>query len=373
MLMIDRLPSTAVPSLILVVDDELETIRMVSSLLEEHGHVIITAQSGHEALSKLESIKPDLILLDVMMPGMTGFELCRILQANPETSGTPIIFLTGLEDRNYVLDALQAGGVDYVTKPFHDAELLTRVDLHSSLRKSRRFLAELTLEKNRLLEVVAHDLRNPLNGIQFAAIMLQEKAPCADSQQDVLLASIIDSATRAFEIISTLLEVRGLDEVKSNIKNQPVCLHQVAIKALKGFEQHVRSKKIHLDFTPKPDRVMVLAETQTLLCCLENLISNAIKFSNEGARIQVQINLDGTSGIFAVNDEGPGIKPDEIDRLFKKFTRLSARPTAGEVSTGLGLHIVHELATAMHGSVTYQQSTLGGACFTLKFPLAADA
>lgn len=371
--MIDRLPSTVVPSLILVVDDELEDIQVVSSLLEGHGHVIITAQSGPEALTKLESIKPDLILLDVMMPGMTGFELCRILQANPETCDTPIIFLTGLDDRNYVLDALQSGGVDYVTKPFHDAELLTRVDLHSRLRKSRRYLADLILEKNRLLEVVAHDLKNPLNGIQFAAIMLREKSGSPDSKGDVLLDSIIDSATRAFEIISTLLEVRGLDEVKSNIKKQPVCLNEVAIKALKGFEQHVRSKKISLDFTPQSAPVMVLAETQTLLCCLENLISNAIKFSNGGKRICVQVSLDGESGMFVIADEGPGINSDEIEHLFKKFTRLSARPTNGEASTGLGLHIVHELATAMQGSVHYGKSSLGGACFTLKFPLAPAA
>jgi len=369
--MIDRIPPTDAPSLILVVDDEPKNIQVVGSLLLKHGHEIIAANSGHEALAKLESVRPDLILLDVMMPGMTGFELCRILQANPETRSTPIIFLSAADDKSFVIEALQHGGVDYVTKPFNGAELLTRVDLHSNLQKTRQRLDDIIAEKNRLLEIVAHDLKNPLNGIQFAAMMLAEKSEGLGTQQDQLVASIADSATRAFEIISTLLATPNLDVIKTRIHNKPVCLKENAVKAVRNFEQHLRSKGIHLAFHTPPENLMVLGEERTLLCCLENLISNAIKFSPKGAHVVIDVQPDGPAGEFRIEDEGPGIQADEVGNLFQKFTRLSAKPTAGESSTGLGLHIVHELVSAMQGTVEYEKSPLGGACFKVRFPLAS--
>lgn len=368
--MLDRLPLTDAPSLILVVDDELQNIQMVGALLLQHGHQVIFASSGPEALIKLKSIQPDIILLDVMMQGMTGFELCRILQANPETRDTPIIFLSAAADKNFVIEALQHGGVDYVIKPFHSVELLTRVDLHSNLQRTRRRLTSLIAEQNRLLEIVAHDLKNPLNGIQFAALMLSEKSDGTHPQQTILFESIRDSADRAFEIIANLLATPGLDQVKSSIRNAPICLNENAAKAVKGFEQHFRSKDIHLDFNNSREHIIVLGEDRTLLCCLENLISNALKFSPKGATVTIQVQPHGGSGEFRIEDQGPGIQEDEIEHLFQKFTRLSARPTAGEASTGLGLHIVHELVSAMQGTVLYQKSNLGGACFTVKLPLA---
>ena len=368
--MLDRLPTTDAPSLILVVDDEPKNVQVVGALLLKHGHEVIAASSGPEALAKLAFAKPDLILLDVMMPGMTGFELCRILQDNPEFRDTPIIFLSAAADKSFVIEALQHGAVDYITKPFHSAELLTRVDLQSNLQKIRRRLAEMITEKNRLLEIVAHDLKNPLSGIQFAAQMLAEKSTGNNPQQDILLESINDSATRAFEIIAHLLATPGLDEVKSRICKEPICLKENALKALKSIEQYVRSKDIQLDLRVPEKSVIVLGEDRTLRCCIENLISNAIKFSPKGASVRIQVVPDVDAGEFRIEDQGPGFQADEIDSMFQKFTRLSARPTAGEASTGLGLHIVHELISAMQGSVIYEKSRLGGACFTLKLPLA---
>lgn len=368
--MIDRLPPTDAPSLILVVDDEPKNVQVVGSLLIKHGHEVIAANSGLEALSKIESIKPDLILLDVMMPGMTGFELCRILQANPETCNTSIIFLSAADDKNIITEALQFGGVDYVTKPFHGAELLTRVDLHSNLQKTRRRLSNIIEEKNRLVEIVAHDLKNPLNGIQFAAMMLAEKSDGRNPQQDILFESIRDSTERAFEIISGLLATPVLETTKATIHCRPVCLKSNAIAAVKNFEQHLFSKKIVLSVQSPKERLVVLGEERSLLCCLENLISNAIKFSPAGAKVTIEVASASGIGEFRIEDQGPGIREDEIDSLFKKFTRLSARPTAGESSTGLGLHIVHELISAMHGNVTYEKSQLGGACFVVRLPLA---
>ncbi len=221
-------------------------------------------------------------------------KLSRILQANPDTRSTPIIFLSAADDKSFVIEALQHGGVDYVTKPFNGAELLTRVDPHSKL-----------------------------------------------------------------------------DAIKSRIHTKPVSLKENATKAVKNFGQHLRSKGIRLAFHTPPGNLMVPGEERTLLCCLENLISNAIKFSPQGSHVIIGVQPDGPTGEFRIEDEGPGIQADEVGNLFQKFTRLSAKPTAGESSTGLGLHIVYELVCAMRGTVEYEKSQRGGACFKVRFPLAS--
>lgn len=368
--MIDRLPPAVVSSLVLVVDDETKNIQVVGSLLLRHGHEVIAASSGAEALEKLESAKPDLILLDLMMPGMTGFELCRILKDNPRTSDIPVIFLSAASDKALVVEGLAHGGVDYITKPFNSRELLSRIQLHTHLCNARRRLDRLVAEKSRLLEIVAHDLKNPLNGIQFAATMLAENPDPNDKNRAILLESILDSTSRAFEIISTLLETKGLEEVKSALHLTPVDLAASVRAALRNFDQHLRSKELRLDFPEPEGAVMVLGEDRAILCCLENLISNAIKFSPGGASVRIHLHREETSGEFHIEDQGPGVRDDEICHLFEKFSRLSARPTGGEPSTGLGLHIVHELATAMRGDVGYCKSRLGGACFSLRLPKA---
>jgi len=366
--MFDRLPHTDAPSLILVVDDEPKNIQVVGALLIKHGHEVIAADSGPQALAKLAAVKPDLILLDVMMPGMTGFELCRILQADPETRDIPIIFLSAAADKSFVIAALQNGGVDYIAKPFHGPELLARVDLHSSLQKVRRRLAEMIAEKNRLLEIVAHDLKNPLNGIQFAAMMLAEKSTGADPKQDILVGSIKDSASRAFEIIANLLATPTLDSVKTNIRKEPVCLKENALKALRIFEQHMRSKEIQLDLRLPEHSVIVLGEDNSLRCCLENLISNAIHHQPPGGEASVSVFSNDSHVVLEVADHGPGISADHLPRLFDRFYRID--PARGPASghSGLGLAIVQAIVENHQGSVEVESVPGAGATFRVCLP-----
>lgn len=371
--MVEKLPTKEPPTVVLVIDDEPKNIQVVGALLLKHGHEIIAAGSGAEALAKLEFVRPDLILLDVMMPGMTGFELCKILRATPATRDTPIIFLSASADKKTVVEGLSYGGVDYITKPFHGPELLSRVELHTNLRRTRKKLDDLVLEQTRLLEIVAHDLKSPLSGIQIAATMLAEASTGTSERHDSLVASIRESSNRAFEIIASLLQTSELEAIKTGIRNHPISLKDTALEALKTFEPHIRKKSLHFSFESSHADVMITAEPRGITCCLENLISNSIKFSPKGGDVTIHIRKNGDCGEFRISDGGPGIQPAELDQLFKKFSRLSAQPTGGEASTGLGLHLVHELARAMHGAVQYQRSTLGGACFILKLPLVESA
>jgi len=368
--MIDRLPVATVPALILVVDDEPRNIQVIASLLIKEGHEVIAATGGEQALEKLESSKPDLILLDVMMPGMTGFEFRRILRDIPELCEIPVIYLSAATDKNFIIEGFETGAVDYVTKPFHGPELLSRVALHVNLQQTRRRMNDLIQEKTRLLEIVAHDLKNPLSGIRFAAMVLAEKHDHQKHIQDSLVENICQSADRAFEIVQTLLETRGLDEIKATIQVEEVCLSEQAREALRRFDQHRIAKDIAVEMKAAEESLRVLGERRALLCCLENLISNAIKFSPTGSKISIEVTSENDGGVFQIEDCGPGVRDDEIELLFQKFSRLSARPTAGEASTGLGLHIVRELLQAMDGTVSYAESRFGGACFKVKLPLA---
>jgi len=368
----DPLPRPASSSLILVVDDEPKNIQVVGPMLLRQGHEVIAAGSGEEALVKLRNARPDLILLDVMMPGMTGFELCQRLRDQPEWRNIPVMFLSAATDKSFIMEAFEAGAVDYITKPFHGPELISRVQVHVNLQNTRKRLASMIEERNRLLEVVAHDLKNPLGSIQFASAMLKENTTLDKSKQDTLMESVSDSAKRALEIVGTLLQTRQIEEAKVTLGYVTLSLRDYASQAVKSFVQYERSKQISILIDPCEEKVPVLADRRSLLCALENLISNAVKFSPRGTQVKVRTYREDDMGVFRIDDEGPGIQPDEQHRLFQKFTRLSARPTGGEVSTGLGLHIVHELVTAMGGSVRYERGPRGGACFTVALPLVEE-
>jgi len=365
----DPLPRRFLSSLILVVDDEPKNIQVVGPLLLKQGHEVIAAGSGEEALAKLRTARPDLILLDVMMPGMTGFELCRRLMAQPEWRDIPVIFLSAVTDKSFVIEALEAGAVDYVTKPFHSPELLSRVQVHLNLQNTRKRLAATIEERNYLLEVVAHDLKNPLGAVQFAATMLAESSGSLESRLNALVAAISDSTKRALEIVGSLLQTRQLEEVKAKMGMMPMCLREYAEEAVKGFSQHGKSKGIELQLESVEEEIPIRADRHSLLCSLENLVSNAIKFSPRNTLVRIEVLREGTAGVFRIDDEGPGVNEEEKDLLFQKFTRLSARPTGGEVSTGLGLHIAWELVEAMGGSLRYERGPRGGACFVLQLPL----
>lgn len=366
--MFDPLPNPSYAPLILVIDDEPKNVQVVGALLLKHGYEVVAANHAVAALAKLETMTPDLILLDVMMPGMTGFELSRRLRMNDVWKNIPVIFLSAASDKDFIVNALEAGGVDYLTKPFHGMELITRLQVHLNLQSTRKRLASTLRERNRLLEVVAHDLKNPLGGIRFAAAMMEENKDL-DARTKMLAESISDSTNRAFEIVNNLLQTRRLEEAMQRLECRPLNLSNHVERAVKMFDQHGRSKDIRIQTALPDGEILIQADSAALMCSLENLLSNAIKFSPKGSVVHVHVNSDGQHGTFVVEDQGPGISKEDEKFLFQKFTRLSARPTQDEASTGLGLYIVHELVQAMGGGVQHRPSQHGGACFEIRVPL----
>jgi signal transduction histidine kinase len=391
----ERIQSEQKPR-VLVVDDVPDNVQFLASRLRNKGFQVAAASNGIDALAAVAAVKPDLILLDVQMPEMDGFEVCQRLKANDETASIPVIFLTARTEIEDVLEGFNVGAVDYVGKPFQMAELLTRVRTHLELKYSQDLLRRtnvelaalnskliaLNAEKNEFLSVAAHDLKNPLGSIRWLAELLRDGGQQSEVYTKSLLSEIIQTADRMVGIIKNLLDINAIEQGVVNNERSVVNLVIVAADIVANFTASARAKDIELilENTVPAASALVLCNADWLFQALENLVSNAIKYSPLGKRVRVRVHMDngdsdGEPGIkellaVSVEDEGPGIRSDERERLFTKFARLSAKPTANEHSTGLGLFIVKKLVESMDGSVRYAPNKPAGSCFTVVLPRA---
>jgi two-component system sensor histidine kinase/response regulator len=353
-------------TVVLVVDDEPKNIQVVGSLLLREGYEVIAARGGEEGIAKALETQPDLILLDVMMPGISGVEVAFRLKDHPEWNHAPIVFLSAATDKTFVIEGLGAGAVDYVTKPFNGPELLRRIELHVRLYRTQRKLEEAMAEKNRLVEVLAHDLKNPLGTVRFSARLLKERE--AGGRTGELVDIIDDAAERALGIVESLLDERGLEYAREKMQIEWLSLDEMVSSVIEAFSERAADKEIAIEWSAPAKPVFVRADREALFRVLENLLSNALKFSPGGTRVALEVSREEDSGMFRIADQGPGVPANERNGLFQRYARLGPKPTGGESSTGLGLSIVRELTQAMDGSVEYRPADSGGAEFRLILP-----
>lgn len=345
---------------VLVVDDQEENIKVVGSVLSLMGYEIMPALSGEQAFKRLAVRRPDLILLDVMMPGTDGLAVCRELKGDPRWAGIPVIFLSAADDKNLVVQALESGGVDYVTKPFNKAELVSRVRTHLALKQARDAMQQLAEDRNELLGILTHDLKNHLTGIQLSAGLMRDRSESLGDRERKLAENIHQAADRSVSFLKMFLENHSAGHLE--VRREAIDLSIFVRAAVERHRAAAQAKEIVLDLTLPPDPIHVLADGEALARVLDNLLINAIKFTPEGGKVGVlaSIELLGTAAV-VVEDSGPGFTAEDRERMFRRYGRLSARPTAGESSTGLGLYIVKKLVTAMKGEVTIEGGSLGGA------------
>ncbi|MSU61856.1 MAG: hybrid sensor histidine kinase/response regulator [Pedosphaera sp.] len=382
-----NLPSPS-ESLILVVDDVLQNIQVVVTMLREAGYSIMPATSGAAALQRVQKKPPDLILLDLMMPDMDGLEVCRRLKAEPATRNIPIIFLTASNEMSHLVQGLEAGAVDYVTKPFNPPELLARVRTHLELKHSRDIivryteqLAHLNNEKNEFMGIAAHDLRNPLSAIKgYAEMMVEDANALALGEVKDLKACAVeldangrkigDTAARMAEMVQNLLDANRIERGEMQLNLVPIDLAAAVAAVLETQRPRAVAKQQTFHWQNEAGPVSVLADATVLTQVIENLVSNAVKYSPTGKNIYVRLRRSPDGTRIEVQDEGPGLSAEDQKKLFGKFARLSAKPTGGEHSTGLGLSIVKKMVEAMNGKVWCESELGKGATFFAEFPTA---
>jgi two-component system, sensor histidine kinase and response regulator len=370
--------STPVPSgkqrrapLVMVVDDEPINVQLIGTLLAQNNYDVLPATSGEQALERSALRKPDLAIFDLKMPGMDGIELCRRFRETPELAAVPVIFVTGVADDEGLVRCFEAGAVDFLTKPIRAAELLQRVRTHLELKFSRDRLVIKAHDCDNLTAMVAHDLKSPLASIRFSVEMLAEEPALKEERLQDLLASLVDSTDRTLAFIDDFLNRNAAANTVALDAFKPFALKNLLQQVVERFDQYGSEKKIRVELDPtKP--MEAFGDPLATEHVLENLLSNAIKFAPSGSRVRVTME-QGTPGsvLVRVLDRGPGIDESDRKHLFKRYVRLSAKPTFGESSTGLGLSIAKQLTDAMHGSLSYEPRADGGSVFILELPTRA--
>jgi two-component system sensor histidine kinase/response regulator len=358
--------ATATAPVILVVDDQADNVRVVGQLLAHAGFEVVPAMSGQEGLDLAMADPPDLVLLDMRMPGLNGFQVLKALQEDAATRDIPVVFLTGDVERDSLTRAFSAGAVDYVTKPFMPDELLLRVRTHIELKQSRDALRRIASEKQSLAETVAHDLRNYFANILFAADMLREPNTTEESRLR-LIESICVSGNSGVLFLQALLDQQSA-QAQANATER-LSANELLLQAVDLLKRQALAKSISITIDAEED-MMLLGHRAGILHVLQNLLSNALKYSSQDSEILLTASRHAQRGRLSVLDRGPGISQADRSRLFQRYVSLSARPTQGESSTGLGLALAKQRARTMGGDLWYSDREGGGSVFTFDLPLA---
>lgn len=371
----------------------MENLQALRGRLRLKHYSLSEATSGSEALDYLRKCisdnehLPDLILLDVQMPEMDGFEVCRILKADEHLREIPVIFITARSEMDFIVEGFNAGAVDYVIKPFHATELLTRVKTHldlkfsrDSLRSNNELLEKLNREKSEFMGIAAHDLKNPLATVRWLTDSLKSGALPPEKSTETL-ENITLAVERMFRLVKNLLDVNAIEEAtvlsgSDNHDDSPLHLPSeninlvfAAADVLASYEAQAAQKNITTTFANNAPNATIRINAEILSQILDNLISNALKYSPRDTTVSVKVSGNEDFAQVSVQDEGAGIAPEEISRLFTKFGTLSAKPTGGEDSTGLGLFIVKKLTEAAGGSVHFAAADRRGSIFRVQFPV----
>jgi two-component system sensor histidine kinase/response regulator len=352
----------------MVVDDESINVQLISTLLIERGYDVLPALSGEQALERSAIRRPDLAIFDLNMPGMDGVALCRQFREIPELAAVPVIFVTGSADEEALVRCFEAGAVDFLSKPILAAELLQRVRTHLELKFSRDRLVLKARDCDTLTAMVAHDLKSPLASIRFSVQMLAEEPALREERLQDLLAALVDSTDRTLAFIEDFLNRNAAASTVSLDAFRPFALRDLLASVVQIYNQYGSEKKIRVEFAPA-DPIEAFGDPLAVEHVIENLLSNAIKFAPPGSRVRVVLEAGNPgSARVRVLDRGPGIDEGDRKRLFQRYVRLSARPTSGESSTGLGLSIAKQLADAMHGSLAHEPRSGGGSAFVFELP-----
>jgi two-component system, sensor histidine kinase and response regulator len=356
---------------ILIVDDNLKNVELAVSLLQSENYEIAIANSGYDALEMLKEFVPDLILLDIMMPEMDGYEVCKIIKSQNQFKDIPILFLTAKTEPDDIIKGFKSGGVDYIKKPFNQDELIVRVSTHINLKHSLDIVIRQNEEKTALLSITAHDLKNLLQAIWGLLDILEIKIDRLE-KEDILeiIYDIKNSTKTAIHITKDLLDLHKYEAGKFNLLLTTFSPFDILMSLIDQYQRISEEKQIKIIFKNSIEDILIYADKNKFERVLENLISNAVKFSPFNTKIIISLMQKQNSLVISFKDEGPGLSDNDKKQLFKKFAKLSPKPTGGETSSGLGLSIVKLLTESMHGSV-YCISELGnGSEFFVEFPIA---
>ncbi len=393
---------TAEKRTILIVDDQPANLGVLSDCFSDSGFEILVAEGGESAIEKAEYAHPDIILLDVLMPRVDGFEVCRRLKSEASTQDIPVIFMTALSETVDKVSGFQLGAVDYITKPIQHEELLARVTIHLTIRNLTKRLQEQNLHlqqeirdrkqaeeqlreleahlrealaqekelselKSQIISTISHEYRTPLTTISSSTEMLERYRHRWDDDKQVKhFRRIQASIQHMTALVNDVLFINKAEFEKLEFQPAPLDLvtffHEIVDEL-----QSTLSDKHRLTFTSLGNCRECNFDAKLLRQILSNLISNAIKYSPKGGTVSLQLTCEDKKVIFSCADEGIGIPPEDERKLFDSFSRASNVGMIG--GTGLGLSIVKKCVELHSGEIAVESEVGVGTTFTVSLPI----
>ena len=360
---------------ILLVDDTESNLRLLGPLLRAEGWSVAAATRGEQALQLIRQRLPDLVLLDVMMPDMDGFEVCRRLRADPATRDLPVLFITALTDEESIVRGFWEGAQDYIVKPFRQAELVARVRTHLALRSTSRRaerqaadLVRLNADKDRFFSIIAHDLRSPLAGmLGMGEALARNLKDFTQAEVAEAAADMAKSARNLHQLLENLLEWSLLQTGRLECRAERVNLASLLAELAELFGQSAQQKGVVVALELPP--VHAWGDRRMLHAVFRNLLSNAIKFTPSGGKVTLRCLLREGRVVGEVEDAGEGIAPAQLEQLLIPGGRPLGKPgTAGERSSGLGLVLCREFLDRMEGAIAVRSQPGRGSIFTVTLP-----
>ena len=338
--------------LVMIVDDIPKNIQVLGNILRENIKCDFSfAQDGREALDIISRSPPDLILLDIMMPEMSGIELCRELKKNPGTVDIPVIFITARVDSDDIVKGFEVGAVDYITKPFNQSELLARVRTHLAIREKNATIQSQNTEFRELLHLLCHDLANPVASILGLVNMLEDTGPMRK-----LKPLMADAADNALQLIELVRKMRKLEDKSEELDLQYLPLAELVRESLFILEQQFTKKNVAADLDI-PEKILVNVEEVSFVnSVMNNILSNAVKFSFKGSTVSISAELNGNEAVIVVSDSGIGIPEEMLKNLFSVTLSVSRTGTDGEAGTGFGMPLVKKFVEAYGGHIEISSS-----------------
>lgn len=360
------------PEIILIVDDNPVNRDMLARRLQQEGYQSDFAEDGVIALEKLENNAFDLVLLDIMMPQMNGFEVLEHMQNNPKLYSVPVIVISAIDDIASTVKCLELGAEDYLSKPFNSTILKARIS--SSLEKNRlrkeevKRLVQLNAMKDQFVGTVSHDLRNPITSILGYSDLLKNILADQDEQTLNFLERIQRNAHHMLDMINDLLDIAKI-EAGLEINLEPVNFTDFLSEQLENYEMSANQKGIKLVYpTPETDSIVQI-DPNRFKQVIGNLLSNAIKYTLSEGQVRVSVLEVIGQVIIEIQDTGLGMPEADIPHLFDKFFRVENETHLNEEGTGLGLSIVKAVVEAHHGTITVDSELGKGSCFQISLPL----
>jgi len=336
---------------VMIVDDTPQNIQVLGTTLRRENYQIYVAQNGLQALEMIEEVLPDLILLDVMMPELDGFETCKRLKAQEHTQAIPIIFLTAKAETTDIVYGFELGAVDYVTKPFNATELLIRVRTQLELKNSHDEIERISNERKALVHILCHDLANPMSTM-LSILNMQDFFATFDEMRELL----VSAAENGLNVIQLVREMQALDEHELTLES--LNLLNVITESERMLQARFNEKNVTLTKNIDPNLKITAERTSFVNSVINNLLTNALKFSYPESEIRINAEIiDAKNIVLHIEDEGVGMSEKLLTGLFDVRKTTSRRGTNGEQGTGFGMPLVQKFIQAYGGDITVESSS----------------